>query len=69
MLAAYLQLMRGTKYSLFPSWLDTWLRMRKQLGLLMLLSASVHATFYTLLYSPNYDRVTIPRPLGGNRHG
>ena len=62
-LAAYLQLARGTKYSVFPGWLDAWLRIRKQLGLLMLLSASVHATFYTLLYSPTYDLVTIPRAL------
>ena len=38
-LAAYLQLSRGTKYSVFPGWLDAWLRLRKQLGLLMLLSA------------------------------
>ena len=27
---------RGTKYSRFPNWLDKWLKMRKQLGLLML---------------------------------
>ena len=25
-LAAYTQLVRGTKYSQFPAWLDTWLR-------------------------------------------
>ena len=48
---------------MFPGWLDAWLRIRKQLGLLMLLSASVHATFYTLLYSPKHDLVTIPRAL------
>ncbi len=41
-LAAYIQLFRGTKYSRFPKWLDRWLRMRKQLGLLMLLSAALH---------------------------
>ena len=41
-LAAYIQLYRGTKYSRFPSFLDKWLKMRKQLGLLMLLSASLH---------------------------
>ena len=46
---------------MFPGWLDAWLRDRKQLGLLMLLSASIHVTFYTLLYSPNYDQVTIPQ--------
>ena len=30
-LAAWLQLGRGTKYSRFPRWLDSWMRMRKQL--------------------------------------
>ena len=42
LIASYLQLIRGTKYSRFPNWLDKWLRMRKQLGLLMLFSASLH---------------------------
>ena len=42
LLAAYIQLWRGTKYSRFPQWLDQWLRMRKQLGLLMLGIASLH---------------------------
>ncbi|KAK4320683.1 hypothetical protein Pmani_008465 [Petrolisthes manimaculis] len=41
-LAGYLQLYRGTKYSEFPHWLDRWLRSRKQLGLLMLLNAIIH---------------------------
>lgn len=41
-LAAWLQIIRGTKYSRFPNWLDRWLKMRKQLGLLMLFSASMH---------------------------
>ena len=41
-LAAWLQLARGTKYSRFPCWLDNWLKMRKQLGLLMLFAASIH---------------------------
>ena len=52
-MAAYLQLARGTKYSVFPGWLDAWLRIRKQLGLLMLLSASVHGCYYCLLYTPH----------------
>ena len=47
-LAAYLQLARGTKYSDFPGWLDRWMKMRKYLGLLMLLSASVHGCLYCL---------------------
>ena len=41
-MASYLQLAWGTKYRRFPSWLDTWLKMRKQMGLLMLWLASVH---------------------------
>jgi len=49
--AAYIQLWRGTKYSDFPSWLDNWLKMRKQFGIFMLLSASIHACFYVLLYN------------------
>ena len=28
-LAAWLQLARRTKYSQFPAWLDSWLRIRK----------------------------------------
>ena len=41
-IGAYIQLIRGTKYSRFPNFLDQWLKMRKYLGLLMLLSASMH---------------------------
>jgi len=41
-IAAWLQIVRGTKYSRFPNWLDKWLKMRKQIGLLMLFSASIH---------------------------
>ena len=41
-IAAYIQLIRGTKYSRFPNFLDKWLKMRKYLGLLMLFSASMH---------------------------
>ena len=43
-LAGWLQIIRGTKYSRFPNWLDQWLKIRKQLGLLMLFSASVHVS-------------------------
>ena len=65
-LAAYLQLARGTKYSQFPRWLDAWLRMRKHLGLLMLLSASIHVLFYLLLYSPGRGSVRLPGPGHNN---
>ena len=61
-LAAYTQLVRGTKYSEFPVWLATWLKMRKQLGVLMLVSASVHVCFYVLLYEPHYGVKQIPSP-------
>ena len=54
---------RGTKYSNFPAWLDSWLRMRKQLGLLMLFSASVHACLYLLTVAPHSPRTQIPTPL------
>jgi len=56
-LAAYLQLFRGTKYSTFPLWLDGWLKMRKQFGILMLLSASLHACFYLLFFHPREDTI------------
>ena len=61
-LAAYIQLGRGTKYSEFPAWLANWLQMRKQLGVLMLLSASVHVCFYLLLYKPHYTHQHLPTP-------
>ena len=47
-LASYLQLARGTKYSEFPGWLNRWMKLRKYLGLLMLLSSSVHACLFLL---------------------
>ncbi|XP_051841716.1 LOW QUALITY PROTEIN: metalloreductase STEAP3 [Antechinus flavipes] len=44
-LAAALQLYRGTKYSRFPDWLDHWLQHRKQIGLLSFFCASLHAVY------------------------
>jgi len=64
--AAYIQLGRGTKYSEFPAWLDNWLKMRKQFGVFMLFSASIHACFYVLLMGPWIPQVTIPSPLEGS---
>ena len=58
--AAYIQLLRGTKYSQFPSWLDTWLKMRKHLGILMLFSASIHSVFYMLMWTPDTEEMEIP---------
>lgn len=44
-LAAVLQLLRGTKYCRFPVWLDRWLCSRKQLGLLSFMCAVLHAIY------------------------
>merc|ERR1711997_414676 len=55
-IAAWIQILRGTKYSRFPNWLDKWLKMRKQLGLLMLFSASLHMCLSVAIMSPTqYD--------------
>lgn len=42
-IAAFIQLFRGTKYRRFPKWLDKWMRSRKQLGLITLWLAGIHA--------------------------
>ncbi|XP_041648528.1 metalloreductase STEAP4 [Cheilinus undulatus] len=52
-IAAFLQLYRGTKYRRFPDWLDRWMLCRKQLGLLALGFASLHV-LYTLLIPIRY---------------
>lgn len=44
-LAAALQLRRGTKYQRFPDWLDHWLQHRKQMGLLSFFCAALHAVY------------------------
>ena len=61
-IAAYIQLFRGTKYSRFPKWLDRWLKMRKQLGLLMLFSACLHVSpVVILLFQTRLETFTPPR--------
>ncbi|XP_016074384.1 PREDICTED: metalloreductase STEAP4 [Miniopterus natalensis] len=52
-IAAVLQLYRGTKYRRFPGWLDRWMLCRKQLGLLALGFAFLHV-IYTLLIPIRY---------------
>ncbi|XP_075443520.1 metalloreductase STEAP4-like isoform X1 [Ascaphus truei] len=52
-IAAILQLFRGTKYSRFPNWLDQWMLCRKQLGLVALAYAFLHA-IYTLVMPIRY---------------
>lgn len=59
-LAAALQLKRGTKYSRFPDWLDHWLQHRKQIGLLSFFCASLHAVYsfcLPLRRSHRYDLI------------
>jgi predicted dinucleotide-binding enzyme len=62
-IAAYIQLIRGSKYSRFPSWLDKWLKMRKQLGLLMLFSASVHMCMSVAVMSPTQYELAYGDPV------
>ncbi|XP_045901287.1 metalloreductase STEAP4 [Micropterus dolomieu] len=52
-IAAFLQLYRGTKYRRFPDWLDRWMLCRKQLGLIALGFASLHV-LYTLIIPIRY---------------
>ncbi|XP_059113279.1 metalloreductase STEAP4 [Peromyscus eremicus] len=52
-LAAILQLYRGTKYRRFPNWLDRWMLCRKQLGLVALGFAFLHVV-YTLVIPIRY---------------
>ncbi|XP_078283943.1 metalloreductase STEAP4 [Rhinoraja longicauda] len=47
-IAAFIQLHRGTKYKRFPAWLDRWMLCRKQLGLVALAYAFLHV-LYTLI--------------------
>lgn len=61
-LAATLQLWRGTKYRRFPDWLDHWLQHRKQIGLLSFFCASLHAAYSVCLpvrLSYRYDLVNL----------
>ncbi|KAM4706115.1 metalloreductase STEAP4-like [Rhinophrynus dorsalis] len=51
--AAIIQLHRGTKYRRFPDWLDRWMLCRKQLGLVALSYAFLHA-IYTLVIPIRY---------------
>ncbi|XP_050731243.1 metalloreductase STEAP4-like [Eriocheir sinensis] len=62
-MAGYIQLAWGTKYRRFPSWLDTWLKMRKQLGLLMLWLAAVHTILGVAVWSGMYDSLIWDPPL------
>ncbi|XP_060906510.1 metalloreductase STEAP4-like [Labrus mixtus] len=52
-IAAFLQLYRGTKYRRFPDWLDRWMLCRKQMGLVALGLAFLHA-IYTFIIPIRY---------------
>uniref|UniRef100_A0A3P8UY74 STEAP family member 4 n=1 Tax=Cynoglossus semilaevis TaxID=244447 RepID=A0A3P8UY74_CYNSE len=53
-IAAFLQLYRGTKYKRFPDWLDRWMLCRKQMGLVALGFAFLHA-IYTFVIPIRYS--------------
>jgi len=61
-LAGWLQIFRGTKYSRFPAFLDSWLKMRKQLGVLMFAAAAVHACLSLAIMSPTYHDLVYGHP-------
>jgi len=67
-LAGWLQIVRGTKYSRFPGWLDNWLKMRKQLGLLMFFAASIHACLSVAYLSPQYHGLVYGDPVEVSVH-
>ncbi|XP_071072586.1 metalloreductase STEAP3 isoform X4 [Dasypus novemcinctus] len=61
-LAAAVQLRRGTKYRRFPDWLDHWLQHRKQIGLLSFFCAALHVLYsfcLPLRRSHRYDLVNL----------
>ncbi|KAG7242068.1 hypothetical protein INR49_024114, partial [Caranx melampygus] len=53
-IAAFIQLYRGTKYRRFPDWLDSWMLCRKQMGLVALGFAFLHA-IYTFIIPIRYS--------------
>ena len=52
--AGFLQLYNGTKYKPFPNWLDQWMKSRKQLGLIALFFAGIHACMSVILLGGEY---------------
>lgn len=58
-IAAFLQLYRGTKYKRFPDWLDRWMLCRKQLGLIALGLASLHVLYSLIIPIRYYVRFKI----------
>ncbi|XP_053323603.1 metalloreductase STEAP4-like [Spea bombifrons] len=72
-IAAIIQLYRGTKYRRFPDWLDKWMLCRKQLGLVALAYAFLHV-IYTLVIPIRYyvrwwsDQYTINQVKSNNTY-
>ena len=65
-IAGYIQLIRGTKYRAFPNWLDKWMKIRKQLGLIALMLTWIHATLSFILLAGDYIRRMLnPMPIPG----
>ena len=53
-LASVLQVYYGTKHRRFPDFMDTWLKCRKQLGLVSFFLVTLHAILSVLMMSPTY---------------
>ena len=53
-IASVFQLIYGTKHRAFPSWLDRWMKSRKQMGLIALWLASIHCIMSVAHLSPAY---------------
>lgn len=55
-LAAFLQIINGTKYKRFPNWFDRWLKARKMIGLYALFFSAWHVAISGIYMSPSYLR-------------
>jgi len=67
--SALFQIFYGTKHIRFPSWLDRWLKSRKQLGMVSFFLVVVHVIMSVLIMSPTYLRSwyqPIPVSIPGN---
>ncbi|KAK3784518.1 hypothetical protein RRG08_063871 [Elysia crispata] len=53
-LASILQIYYGTKHRRFPKFLDTWLKIRKQMGLVSFFLVTLHAIMSVLMISSTY---------------
>ncbi|XP_041352029.1 metalloreductase STEAP4-like isoform X2 [Gigantopelta aegis] len=74
-LSAFLQLVNGTKHKHFPKWMDSWLRYRKQFGVICFVLVSTHVIMSVLLMSPTYysswfqsPAIHIPRNTSEDLH-